>query len=233
MKAKDDARLASALAKVHQKTRGRTKEDYPYIQRSAEFNKGKHFSPQTEFKKGRASPRSLERILTKERLNQLYSEGMSLAEIARYLGYSRCTILRWAKRHDLKLRSHSETMRMSLRLHGRHLLGKKPSNPEKRLIQIMASYGLPYRYTGNGAVWFDGYNPDFINTDGAKGIIEFFGDYWHTGGAKTIKAWEGDRAYHFAKYGFRLLVIWQNELNDEKGVVKKIKRFTKELGRSH
>ncbi|GAI42301.1 unnamed protein product, partial [marine sediment metagenome] len=105
----------------------------------------------------------------------------------------------------------------------------KPTAPERKLIKILGEHNLPYRYVGNGAVWFEGYNPDFINTNGVKGIIEVFGDYWHTGAVKNWKQLEGGRINHFAKFGFKTLILWENELENEKAVVKKIKVFTKGL----
>lgn len=62
-----------------------------------------------------------------------------------------------------------------------------------------------YRFVGDGSFWIGGKNPDFINVNGQKKIIEMFGDYWHsrevTGTSKRSHLQE--RIKHFAKYGFK------------------------------
>lgn len=199
------------------------------VRSHAESRKGKRYSPKTEFKNGMIPHNSLVETLTKERLSELYYlREMTVPQIAREIGSSRGSIFAWMKKYNLKRRSQSTTMKMVLQ-NGRRSTNAKPNKAERRLVQIIQDHNLPYKYVGNGVVWFEGYNPDFINVDGHKGVIELFGDYWHTAGARTIRAWEGDRAYHFAKYGFRTLVIWEGELKDESKVASKIKRFTRQL----
>jgi len=54
-----------------------------------------------------------------------------------------------------------------------------------------------------------------------------FGDFWHseerTG--RTKKEEENQRIKHFAKYGFRTLVIWQEELENIPELKKKLVEF--------
>ena len=59
-----------------------------------------------------------------------------------------------------------------------------------------------------------GKNPDFINTNGEKKLIEYAGRYWHTGEEMD------KRTELFAKYGFKTLIIWDNEFlkNPEKTI---------------
>lgn len=143
--------------------------------------------------------------------------GLSLQSIADKLGCDLSAVWYYFNKYGVPRRKGFQAVR------------RKPTAPELKLLSLLKKHNLPYRYVGNGAVWFEGYNPDFINVDGAKGIIELFGDYWHT---TKIKKWgetEGGKAYHFSKFGFKTLIIWENELKNEKAVVKKIKRFTKNL----
>ena len=102
----------------------------------------------------------------------------------------------------------------------------KITQPEKKLNKLLQEY-FPneWKYTGDGYTWIGGKCPDFLNVNGQKAIIEMFGDYWHgekrTG--KTKEESEGERIKHFAKYGFKCLVIWQHELKNENEVRNKIK----------
>lgn len=224
---------------------------------ASEARKEKHYSPATEFKKGCAHPppkgtrpkscgwnkgltkQTDTRILAQaEKVSQklkgrsydvrytfsrefyenlYWGEGLSLQAIADKLGCNMSTIFYYFEKYKIPRRKAFEAVR------------RKPTAPELMLEDIITRNRLPYRYVGNGAVWFEGCNPDFINVDGAKGIIELFGDYWHTTKIKSWRETESGRQYHFAKFGFQTLIVWENELENEKAVVKKIQRFTQSL----
>lgn len=128
-------------------------------------------------------------------------------------------------------------------------IGKKSKelwqNPEWAKKTIKASYVRPtkpelivgylsdritnesYLYTGDGRVVMGGRCPDFVNINGQKKIIELFGDYWHsekvTG--RTREQEEMQRIDHFAKYGWKTLVIWESELKNLEKLEKKIMEF--------
>lgn len=91
----------------------------------------------------------------------------------------------------------------------------KPTKPEQRIIEIIERYNLPFRYTGDGSFLIHGYNPDFVNCNGEKTVIEVFGDYWHGKGARNWKETELGRIMAFNSFGFRCIVIWENELKIE------------------
>ncbi len=103
------------------------------------------------------------------------------------------------------------------------VIQSKPSGPEIALINLIKIGQLPFRYTGNGDVWLGNRNPDFINTNGKKQVVEMFGDYWHS---------ESDvvqRTIHYEMYGFHTLVIWEHELgvgSDLYSVIEKIEVFS-------
>lgn len=149
--------------------------------------------------------------------NLYRNQGISLQAIADKLGCDISTVYYYFKKYQIPRRKGFEAVR------------RKPTAPELKLAAIIERYGLPYRYVGDGAIWIESCNPDFINIDGAKGIIELFGTYWHTTKIKKWRDTESGRAYRYAEYGFKTLVIWENELKDEKAVVKKIKKFDKTL----
>lgn len=104
----------------------------------------------------------------------------------------------------------------------------KPNRVEQQLIEWMSADGLPYKYVGDGTVVIEGRCPDFINTDGAKRVIELFGDYWHDErrnkrltASRTV---EGTQT-HYKKYGFDCLIIWQRELRNKKTVLDRIRAW--------
>lgn len=200
----------------------------------SQCRKGMHFSPATEFKKGysnweKRGWKPIDRTI----LEQMYwGENKTLSEIAHILNVGPHKVFYWMKKHHIKRRTRSRATALSCKqgktYPPRHHAFRKPTVPELALAKIINKYNLPYKYVGNGEVWFENYNPDFINMDGLKGIIEVFGTYWHRDLANP-KLSEWGRGYHYAKYGYKTLVLWENELDNEKRVVTKIRRFNKGL----
>lgn len=84
-------------------------------------------------------------------------------------------------------------------------LARKPSDIEQRLIDIIERFNLPYKYVGNGEFLLGGKNPDFLNVNGHKKLIEMFGDMWHKRGSEV-----GRQAF-FRQYGFDTLIIWGSD----------------------
>jgi hypothetical protein len=82
---------------------------------------------------------------------------------------------------------------------------KKPTSIERLFIELIAKYNLPYRYVGNGDVWISNMNPDFINTNSKKEVVELYGNFWHKGQNPQ------DRIDKFKQYGFECKVIWEKE----------------------
>lgn len=100
---------------------------------------------------------------------------------------------------------------------GLHL---KPNKPELKLLSILNKH-FPgeWAYVGDGQLIIGGRNPDFTNINGKKQLIELFGSYWHD----IFDV--AERTEHFRSYGFQSLIIWEDELNNEVKVVKKIKQL--------
>lgn len=101
----------------------------------------------------------------------------------------------------------------------RHL---KPNKPEKYLIELLnKNFPNEYKYVGDFQFWLGGKNPDFMNVNGQKKLIEFYGYYWHKDdNPKT-------RIKHFKKYGFDTLVIWDKELKNIDRLTNKLELFHK------
>lgn len=104
----------------------------------------------------------------------------------------------------------------------------RPTKPEKRLRKgLNILFPGEYKYVGDGTTFIGGKCPDFININGQKKIIEMFGNYWHSEEkiGRTKQQEENQRIKHFAKYGFKTLIVWENELKNIKQLKKKLLRF--------
>ena len=97
---------------------------------------------------------------------------------------------------------------------------RKPNKLEIKLEKMLTDNNLPYKYVGGGEVVIGYWNPDFINTDGKKKLIELFGDYFHQGENPQ------NRIDKFARYGFETLIIWGCELKEPELVLEKVRQFT-------
>lgn len=109
----------------------------------------------------------------------------------------------------------------------------RPTKPELSAINILDRlYPNEWKYVGDGAIIIEGRNPDIININGKKAIVEVFGDYWH--GFKHTRECplihELDRIDTYTKYGYKTLILWEHELKDEGSAVKKIKEFCAIMG---
>ena len=105
-------------------------------------------------------------------------------------------------------------------------INRSPNKPEKTLINLIKKNNLPFHYVGNGKVIIEGFNPDFINNNGKKQIIEVNGDYWHNL-PKMIKK-DKKKMKIYRKYGYKTLIIWENELIgnfNQNRIIDKIKKL--------
>lgn len=95
---------------------------------------------------------------------------------------------------------------------------KRPNNVEFILNKILkTNFPKEWKYVGNGRVIIEKKNPDFININGKKLIIELFGSYWHKKSEVSL------RKKLFAKYGYKTLVLWDYELKNESRILEKVR----------
>jgi len=100
----------------------------------------------------------------------------------------------------------------------------KPNKPEKFLNKLIGKlFPKEYKFVGDGKIWFDHFNPDFININGQKKIIEMYGDYWHN--REEMIERDNRRIKTYKKYGYKTLIIWDYELKNLKILKEKIKEF--------
>lgn len=64
--------------------------------------------------------------------------------------------------------------------------------------------------------------PDFVNINGKKKVVEFFGEYWHN---KPYKESESTVKRKYKEMGFDCLVVWGKELADVKKLKEKLQNF--------
>jgi len=83
---------------------------------------------------------------------------------------------------------------------------KRPTSFEQQIIDLIQKHNLPFKYVGDGEVWIARKNPDFIETNGKKLLIEVYFSLWHS------DDYEIKRAEHFLKYGFKTIFLNEDDL---------------------
>ena len=109
---------------------------------------------------------------------------------------------------------------------------KKPNRQERKLEAILEEwFPSEWKFVGDGEVILGKLNPDFINCNGKKQIIELFGCWYHgcpLHHPNNEVSWQNTeigKKVIYSRYGFKTLVIWEHELEDEEVVVDKITQF--------
>ena len=127
-----------------------------------------------------------------------------------------------------KGKHHSEETKRKMRETRKHRrkIGKiEPTKPEREFMRICEKFNLPYKYVGDGKIWIENKNPDFIEIDGRKEVIEIFGRYWHSslyGKKLSLNRTYEETLEHYKKYGFKCVIFWDDEINEQM-VLKKLK----------
>lgn len=99
------------------------------------------------------------------------------------------------------------------------LIIRSPNKEETYLINLFKEHNIPYKFVGDGKIIIENRCPDFINYNGQKKIIEFFGEHWHKIEDEQIKR------DIYSKYGYETLFIWGKELKNKKELLNKVKLF--------
>jgi len=177
--------------------------------------------------------------LTKKELVELYiNQEKSAYDIIKMIGKKDPHIVTdRLRKYNIPVRSMSEAGKISITKNNklekwRKSSSLKPNKKEKFLIKLLNEVLLnEYKYVGDFSFILGGRNPDFMNINGQKKLIEFFGEHWHYGKFKknnpniTKKEIENERRNYFKSFGFNTLIIWENELENIELLSKKIKIF--------
>jgi len=96
----------------------------------------------------------------------------------------------------------------------------KPNYSELKLFNLLNElFPNQWKFTGDYSVWFGDKNPDFINVNGQKKLIELYGEMWH----KPEE--EQQRIDHFKQFGFSTLIVWAKELKNIDELKQKLINF--------
>jgi len=104
---------------------------------------------------------------------------------------------------------------------------KRPTSYETKIINLCEQHSLPFKYVGDGQIWIAYKNPDFIETNGKKLLIEVYDQYWHS------EDYEESRGKLFSRFGFKTLFLSQKDLtpvNWQIICLQKIQQFLLESG---
>jgi len=100
---------------------------------------------------------------------------------------------------------------------------RQPNGCEFQLQSVLDKHFLnEWKYVGDGTFWLAGKNPDFMNIDGKKQVIEVFGYHWHDSTYFPNRMSEEELIAHYKKYGFDCLVFWEYDVYSEEEVVERV-----------
>jgi hypothetical protein len=102
-------------------------------------------------------------------------------------------------------------------------LGRRPTKPEERLMNIFSKYFPELQYNGDFrlGVSLRRLIPDFINVNGAKEVVEVFGERFH-------KASQVDeKIARYKQLGYNCLILWSKDVmrREEADIVTRIELF--------
>lgn len=92
---------------------------------------------------------------------------------------------------------------------------RSPSSLERKFQGISDRYDLPYKYVGNGGVFVERKNPDFVNTTGEKIAIEVFNRRHKNQFRGGYLQWMNEREEIFKKNNWEIIFFSEVEINDE------------------
>lgn len=99
----------------------------------------------------------------------------------------------------------------------------RPTTLEKKFINLIEIYMLPINYVGNGKLIIGGKCPDFAHE--TKQILYEVAEPFYkikVAGYKSLQHYLEVRQEHFGKYGYKVYLITPNDLDDKRGLLKKI-----------
>jgi len=118
-----------------------------------------------------------------------------------------------------KLRKHVEKHTTELL----HLIC--PTKLELKLKDFLdEKFPGKWEYTGDGKVWFNGCNPDFVYS-GSNKVLEVFTEYHKNKIYGSVENYIQIRTERFAVAGKEVLYIWDTELEDSSRLLNKIEIF--------
>ena len=109
----------------------------------------------------------------------------------------------------------------------------KPTKPERIFQEICNRNNLSFRYVGDGELWIGKdkkLNPDFVECNGKKIVIEIFGRYWHSPLLNRNLREDAGLEYrrkHYKRFKWKPVFIWDTDLlrkDGEQFVLNELKK---------
>jgi len=105
----------------------------------------------------------------------------------------------------------------------RHKHKPKKTKPELIFEEICKRNNLPFHYVGDGSLWIGKkggkqLNPDFIEANGKKVLVEIMGAYWHSPllNKNLVKSnLQLFRKNHYKRYRWHSIFLWDTDLERE------------------
>lgn len=113
------------------------------------------------------------------------------------------------------------------KVHEKTLKSDHAKNKTEIFVDEILQHHYPqkWKYVGDGGVFIGGKVPDWISNDDSRIVIEYASTYWHqTVVNKSMDVYVNERNKHFAKYDFRVIFIFDDDLTEDK-ILKKINNF--------
>jgi len=103
---------------------------------------------------------------------------------------------------------------------------RRPQNKLEKRVEELLNRIAPnqYKFVGDGKIYIHKFNPDFINCNGQKKIIEVYGDYWHN--LPNYKIRDAERLKVYKEYGYETLVLWESDINNNR-IESELSKFTR------
>ena len=101
-------------------------------------------------------------------------------------------------------------------------LWKRPTSLEKQFTELLQKNNLPFEYVGDGRLILGGVNPDFIDTNDSKLIIEVADEFFHKNNYAEI------RSKIFSNFGYKTLILWGEDFrksNWKGNILTKVQHF--------
>lgn len=181
--------------------------------------KGKHFSPETEFKKGMTPWHKGTKGMKKA-----WNKGLTIdtdKRVKKNIESTTKTKRRLFKEGKLQgprkgAKFSKETIKKMI-----YAQSQRPTGLEKKFLEIINKHSLPYKYVGDWSFKIGRCNPDFININSKKIAIEVYTKYHKLRRHATVEQWKQERIEKFKEYGWNIIFFDETQVN-EKFVLEQI-----------
>jgi hypothetical protein len=105
--------------------------------------------------------------------------------------------------------------------HIRNALKRRPiSSLELRVQKVIEDNSLPYKFVGNGDFFIGRKNPDFVNINGEKIVVEVYARKHKEEFRGGVDKWQEERKRVFAEYGWKTIFIEDRETNKKETILE-------------